>query len=137
MGLLPLRQGTWKGQTDLTVFDNAERSFNTLENVYPSSDGTELRRFPGWRPVAIPTWNTQFYDAVTNDFEIASYAPVFIAGTTCNITLSAPHRIANGTQYYVFIEMSKWTEEGTTLIPDGAFGGLGDNGIDARVGHAA
>jgi len=129
-GLIPLRQGTWKGQTDLTVFDNAERSFTTLENVYHSSDGTELRRFPGWRPVAIPTWNSQFYDAVTNDFEIASYAPVFVAGTTCNITLSAPHRIANGTQYYVFIEMSKWTEQGSVLIPDGAFGGLGDTGID-------
>ena len=128
--IIPLRTSTWRGQTDLTVFDNSERSFTVLENVYPSSDGTELRRFPGWRPVAIPTWNSQFYDAITNHFEIEQYAPVNVINTSTTLTLSAPHRIANGTQYYVFIEMSKWTEEGNVLIPNGAFGLLGDNGID-------
>jgi len=134
MALIPLRTTQWRGQTDLTVFDNSERSFNLLENVYPSSDGTELRRFPGWRPVAVPSFDSQFYDAVSNEWEIQIYTPVAVVNTTSTLTLSAPHRMANGFQSYVFIENSKYTEEGVNtasgLIPDGAFGPLGDNGID-------
>lgn len=43
--------GAWRGMTTLATNERGDRRFSLLENVYPSSDGSELRTFPGWKTV--------------------------------------------------------------------------------------
>lgn len=41
-------KATWSGVSRMNVNDRGRRSFSTLDNVYVSSDGQEIRSFPGY-----------------------------------------------------------------------------------------
>jgi len=41
----------WRGMTTLTLGERGDRRFQLLENAYVSSDGSEIRTFPGWKCV--------------------------------------------------------------------------------------
>lgn len=47
--LLSLKNAMWAGVTTQAASDRGERRFLKLENCYVSSDGSEIRHFPGWR----------------------------------------------------------------------------------------
>jgi hypothetical protein len=46
--IVTLKNQAWRGKTTLNVSDRLERNFLKLENCYVSSDGAEIRHFPGF-----------------------------------------------------------------------------------------
>lgn len=48
---------TWSGMTRLTDHVDGDRRFRELRNCYISDDGTEIRRFPGWRLAYDPDYD--------------------------------------------------------------------------------
>lgn len=46
--IISLKNDTWRGKATLNVNDRLERNFLKMENCYVSSDGSEIRHFPGF-----------------------------------------------------------------------------------------
>jgi hypothetical protein len=46
--IISLKTESWRGKSTLNVNDRLERSFLKMENCYVSSDGAEIRHFPGF-----------------------------------------------------------------------------------------
>lgn len=63
---------TWRGQTKQTLLSRGDFRFRDLVNCYVSPDGTELRRFPGFKTVTNFDYEREFTDSFRVDTPLAS-----------------------------------------------------------------
>lgn len=99
--LIPFKGDGWRGRTTLTTNDRGDKRLVRILNGYVSSDGSEIRSFPGWRTLidlsddnnpnggysryVIDAMRPVLYEPSPNQF----YTEVYEGGTSDQQTLYA------------------------------------------------
>lgn len=120
-----MRQGTWRGIDRQSDMAPGDADFIELKNGYVSTDGTEIRRMPGWKAVMKPQFAEAFtINTFTNGATTSIKVNTNITGVTANhglavgdnVRIVGNSSIANG--YYtvsVVVDSTEFTIAETTV----------------------
>lgn len=70
----------WRGKTTLSINDRGERRFIEMENCYVSSDGSEIRHFPGFATILDLSADNNDYGYARNTYD--AVLPIIEGGFT-------------------------------------------------------